>query len=261
MASPLLVLPSISPFPDTQALCSGSSEGGNGAGKVDALGSWPFQAQALPSTGWSSRWSMFGEQALKDFDALKQRSEENRLQDAMDALDAALQALQLAEEICRCISHDLAARDHAVASRTPSSHEDGEGELCPAGRPDVQNDSQGQLCSSRLGNRARPLELGKATSVEGVLRVEGDVMMNAQELQEVLRGVLLQLVGEVQDVELVCTRCKPSAPTYAFPSLEGSFFGAYADPTTWDGLEFAFKVVASDLNDLEPVRETLLLEA
>ena len=96
----------------------------------------------------------FGEQALKDFDALKQRSEddqelhqvhkhtneeceENRLQDAMDALDAALQALQreplrsdslaayvedpslvlrLAEEICRCISHDLAARDHAVAA-------------------------------------------------------------------------------------------------------------------------------------------------
>ncbi|CAJ1408710.1 unnamed protein product [Effrenium voratum] len=88
-----------------------------------------------------------------------------------------------------------------------------------------------------------------------------DDVSSVEAWKEVLRGVLLQLVGEVQDVELVCTRCKPSAPTYAFPSLEGSFFGAYADPTTWDGLEFAFKVVASDLNDLEPVRETLLLEA
>ncbi|CAE7523733.1 unnamed protein product [Symbiodinium microadriaticum] len=70
---------------------------------------------------------------------------------------------------------------------------------------------------------------------------------------EILREILLQVLSEVQvkDVELVCTSLRPISIFDLAPAvLEDR-----------NSVAFAFKVSASDPNDLEPVREMLLLEA
>ncbi|CAE7573612.1 unnamed protein product [Symbiodinium natans] len=71
--------------------------------------------------------------------------------------------------------------------------------------------------------------------------------------EEILRTTLLEVLGEVQvkDVELECTALRPISIFDFAPSvLEDR-----------DSVAFAFKVSACDPNDLEPLRETLLLEA
>lgn len=100
-------------------------------------------------------------------------------------------------------------------------------------------------------------QLGEASPapavVEGVLHVDGGSELDSSVLQEILREILLQVLSEVQvkDVELVCTSLRPISIFDLAPAvLEDRNSAA-----------FAFKVSASDPNDLEPVREMLLLEA
>eukprot|EP00434_Breviolum_minutum_P004932 symbB.v1.2.004350.t2/scaffold240.1/size264318/6 len=105
-----LVLPSIVPLqrqvqctdPKAESLVNNDTDAGhNSHGFSDS------KDDASPS-GHSWAWTRLQEHTWKELDAWKQGSEENRLKDALDALDAAFQALRLAEEICRdCLSSDV----------------------------------------------------------------------------------------------------------------------------------------------------------
>ena len=255
---------------------------------------------ASPS-GHSWAWTRLQEHTWKELDAWKQGSEENRLKDALDALDAAFQALRLAEEICRdCLSSDVpnvarpsdrcqrvdftvqqlpmpspgeSEQDAGFGHKSPAetenqSHGDSKVKESLPFHMDAESESERLTCQSTVGASRLSSELVQTdkavqATVSGKLTVEGDVAIDASKLQGVLHSVLLQL-GEVRDAKLVCTRPWQQSFLSGLTSLEGyRLFGSQdANGSFADGsLEFAFEVVACDPNDLEPLRETLLLEA
>lgn len=245
--------------------------------------------------GSSWAWTRLQEQTRKELDAWKQASEENRLKDSLDALDAAFQALRLAEVICRdCLSNDVSNVGlpsnlcDALLTGMPTpppnsaderleveakSHGDREQSSVESPQsphvhsplsPQMQTlECQSTADSSRLSTSLVRNDKVVKAAVSGRLTVEGDIAMDASSLQEVLQSVLLQ-IGEVKDVKLTCTRPWQQSFLSGLTSMEG--YGLFGSQDTKGGFvdgstEFAFEVVASDPNDFEPLRETLLLEA
>lgn len=196
-----------------------------------------------------SAWARLQEQTMKELDAWKQSSEENRLKDALEALDAAFEALRLADEICNRISTDaLGNAEQLWRKKEPESRFNY-----------VTKPGQHHSSESRPGkdNLAASIQEAEAV-VRGRLTVEGDVAMDACELEEVLHSVLLQ-VGEVKDVKVQCTR--PPQQSFLGVTSEGYSFFGHQENGGLASMEFAFEVMASDPNDLEPLQETLMLEA
>lgn len=204
-----------------------------------------------------------------------QRSEDERLQEAAESLEIGLRAIELAEEIARNIWRDLSGEGLPVdpASSSTARHEPHvHSPLVHAGTCEQEDTSERPMPSQWLRDAYAEIhqvaasvahaataatQLGEASPapavVEGVLHVDGGSELEASVLQEILREILLQVLSEVQvkDVELVCTSLRPISIFDLAPAvLEDR-----------NSVAFAFKVSACDPNDLEPVREMLLLEA
>ncbi|CAE8650953.1 unnamed protein product, partial [Polarella glacialis] len=106
--------------------------------------------------------------------------------------------------------------------------------------------------SSDLGFQWRYLGEGQPPQVILV----NPITSVGQIAQETLRTVLLRLLGALAEVQDMQLRCTSEAPTSSFLNYMLSSTEGVED----EGIVFAFKVIASDPNDVEPLRETLLLE-
>eukprot|EP00928_Gymnodinium_smaydae_P053389 TRINITY_DN37394_c0_g1_i1.p1 TRINITY_DN37394_c0_g1~~TRINITY_DN37394_c0_g1_i1.p1 ORF type:complete len:377 (+),score=86.78 TRINITY_DN37394_c0_g1_i1:135-1265(+) len=178
-------------------------------------------------------------------------TEEERVQDALGALDALRDAELSAGHVARFLG--LAA-GLSIDAAIPVDELGGlDSKVTPSLRAVVvQKDAQpswasvalalgGALLAAPLAGSAGPGGCGVASPapcVEGLLCVDMDSDL-ASDLCEVLRRVLLQLCEPLAAVESVVL-------TPVGDASEG---------------RFAYRVAVADTNDVEPLRETLLLEA
>lgn len=92
-----------------------------------------------------------------------------------------------------------------------------------------------------------------ANCVEGLLRVDGDLAMDALRLTETLRVVLHSLLQPLAQVRSITLTTIPSECLHSSLSTP--------DAGLTSRCSFAYKICVADPHDLEPLRETLLLEA
>lgn len=92
-----------------------------------------------------------------------------------------------------------------------------------------------------------------ANCVEGLLRVDGDLAMDALRLTETLRVVLHILLQPLAQVRSITLTTIPSECLHSSLSTP--------DAGLTSCCSFAYKICVADPHDLEPLRETLLLEA
>jgi len=93
-----------------------------------------------------------------------------------------------------------------------------------------------------------------ASCVEGLLRVEGDLAMDTVLLRETLHVVLLRLLEPLALVDRLALVPRQEG-------VDGGSRGGRGAGTRRDACAFAFEVCVADPHDVEPLRETLLLEA
>lgn len=211
------------------------------------------------------------------------RSAEEHLCDAMEAMDALMEACLSVDELGKCLAGEESL---PVVERSRSMSLQSSSLLCSSQpRPrrasapvvcykseastEAATSSASSIASSftstalsaaaatgdalfgaLLGSTSAPVStpVESSPSVEGLLRIEGKIAKALENpFRETLQVVLLRLLNPLAQLDKLLLTVPPEGP--------------YSSSGGHSSLAFAYQIFVADPHDVEPLRETLLLEA